>query len=735
MKNKSHQTLFMKYLSPSLFVIVIIFAIFILLYQSVINSIKKETCKTVESTITNNVQNFNNSLEYLVKQANRITVDFKISHAMSTRENFGQKTSDYYDLMMCNKYLGKFDFDSYVLNYYMVSNKSSVFLSNTVVDMNVENVYGYLYQVDNMDLKEWKKWISGNVKNEIVMLPEVQANAYFSPGSSMLQQPILHYVIPIQILNSDHDEQRYFVYMLDCNAISKDVSMQIPDSYIVLSWNGKHLSGKVPHSAKNNYTTIHADPPRTNLSVDYYVPNSYINDMMYPTRRAFFLFGIISIVLALIISILLAYKESGKIRKAYNAVKYITPTLSELSFLDDVVITVDDLHKQVLSYQDDMVILKSSLKTGFLRSLINGDFSSKDEDYCRELLDLQGYKCFFCSIFKLQTQMSTDIQLSKLEIDQEMIRDYVETITDDKFFIYKNNSHKLTLVFCFNKVSVTEKHISALQEQLKDFNYPIGQTSSRVLYIEHGPVVNSIEEIYESALNANNDINNQLISIRSVISTYQIKMNRIEYALDQADKQDAHSIFTEIAENLECDNRDIEETQFVFYKLRMMLEDKLQDYKVQTEIYLPAFSKKEKVSSLIYSLEKIALQICDEKNKYDQNKKCSKDQYIIQYIDDNYSDPELCAANIAEEFSLSEKYIFHVVKCLTGKTLGEYIKGLRFQQVEKLLLSDIDIKSIPGKTGFYSVNTFYKAFKRAYGMPPGEWKKEHINMCASNLDK
>ena len=72
------------------------------------------------------------------------------------------------------------------------------------------------------------------------------------------------------------------------------------------------------------------------------------------------------------------------------------------------------------------------------------------------------------------------------------------------------------------------------------------------------------------------------------------------------------------------------------------------------------------------------------------------------------------------------KYLYNLVKEQTGKSFGEYLEGIRFRQAEKLLIeSDTKINRIHKMIGFYSQNTFYKAFYRIYGVSPGTWREHN----------
>lgn len=125
-------------------------------------------------------------------------------------------------------------------------------------------------------------------------------------------------------------------------------------------------------------------------------------------------------------------------------------------------------------------------------------------------------------------------------------------------------------------------------------------------------------------------------------------------------------------------------------------------------------------------LRGFSLKIAEEIQKKREMESASLGKKVAAFIVKNYSNPNLYAAMIADQFSISEKYVFSLVKAETGKSLGEYIEQVRFQRVEELLAEKESINSIALRVGFNSVNTFYKAFKRIYGTSPAKWRDTHL---------
>lgn len=101
---------------------------------------------------------------------------------------------------------------------------------------------------------------------------------------------------------------------------------------------------------------------------------------------------------------------------------------------------------------------------------------------------------------------------------------------------------------------------------------------------------------------------------------------------------------------------------------------------------------------------------------------------LVRYIEQNFSDPNLCASSLADHFHLSEKYVFRLVKNACGKPLNNYLSALRIDTaVELLENSDLSVSEIAVKVGLSSSNTMYKVFMRVKGGPPSSYRKNALH--------
>ncbi|MGN0163296.1 MAG: helix-turn-helix domain-containing protein [Candidatus Ornithomonoglobus sp.] len=98
---------------------------------------------------------------------------------------------------------------------------------------------------------------------------------------------------------------------------------------------------------------------------------------------------------------------------------------------------------------------------------------------------------------------------------------------------------------------------------------------------------------------------------------------------------------------------------------------------------------------------------------------------IIEYIDNNYKNPELGIDSIAEMIYLTPNYVRIIFKEQTGRTVFDYISQKRFNEACHLLTDTKKaVKDICFEVGFSNPNYFYTAFKNYTGMTPSQFRKE-----------
>ena len=91
---------------------------------------------------------------------------------------------------------------------------------------------------------------------------------------------------------------------------------------------------------------------------------------------------------------------------------------------------------------------------------------------------------------------------------------------------------------------------------------------------------------------------------------------------------------------------------------------------------------------------------------------------VMDYIDHNYTDPELCLKKVASDLFISVSYLSHVFKKETGDSVYKYLTKKRVEHAHYLVRQGISVNEACHKSGFRSYYGFYRAYLKNYGVAP-----------------
>jgi AraC-like DNA-binding protein len=96
---------------------------------------------------------------------------------------------------------------------------------------------------------------------------------------------------------------------------------------------------------------------------------------------------------------------------------------------------------------------------------------------------------------------------------------------------------------------------------------------------------------------------------------------------------------------------------------------------------------------------------------------------LRELLDREYADPELDAVSAGAAIGLDRTRMIHIFRAVTGTTPHRYLVERRVAcAAEMLAMGDAPVTDVCFASGFGSVARFQAAFKRAWGVPPSQYR-------------
>lgn len=149
------------------------------------------------------------------------------------------------------------------------------------------------------------------------------------------------------------------------------------------------------------------------------------------------------------------------------------------------------------------------------------------------------------------------------------------------------------------------------------------------------------------------------------------------------------------------------------YKIFQMIE----------EIQFKRFGKEAKIPLLVNDfLLQLNRMIYEQQNPNREKEGQNLYQTLIDYIDEHL-DEDLSLDMLAGKFYVSKYYIAHLFKEKMGLSIHQYILKKRMQASKEAILGNARISEIYTRYGFKDYSSFYRAFRKEFGVSPKEYRE------------
>ena len=161
------------------------------------------------------------------------------------------------------------------------------------------------------------------------------------------------------------------------------------------------------------------------------------------------------------------------------------------------------------------------------------------------------------------------------------------------------------------------------------------------------------------------------------------------------------------------------------YAIISMLIDKLGDLGMENslrESYTSQFLKCKSIAELQSEITNLFDVILEYRERGNAENEWVNE--VKTFIEENYANPKLCVAYIADHFSISAAHIGNRFRKLAGFGLLDYVHTVRVDKCKELLAKGYTIKDCVEVTGYSDIKTLQRAFKKYEGVTPGQYKEQ-----------
>ena len=107
----------------------------------------------------------------------------------------------------------------------------------------------------------------------------------------------------------------------------------------------------------------------------------------------------------------------------------------------------------------------------------------------------------------------------------------------------------------------------------------------------------------------------------------------------------------------------------------------------------------------------------------------------LEYID-NHLDELLTFETVAKRFHFSPYYFHRMFSVIVGKAMAAHIRDRRFTRAcIQLVETDDSILNIGLECGYNSAQSFTRAFRITYGLPPSEYRRQRLTPTVVTVDE
>ena len=443
--------------------------------------------------------------------------------------------------------------------------------------------------------------------------------------------------------------------------------------------------------------------------VEVWIPRNTTNDVLKHAHQIGWLLILVSVGVGLTLCVVFSRLFTQPLRmivSKYSGQPSAARNVNEMNYLEQM----------IRQSREDMEQLQEMVTSALLIRLLSGSFLSRDEERRLEQ-----------RLALLRKPWRVAVAHTKSETDQALALCWLKEQLSAGFLCEPIGSKRIGMVF------EDADHAPALLRQKLEQLQPM---LSGLLLCGVSAPAQTAEELHRAVRQANISLpRSEILRVYSgrndhkkTVSWLQhenfyqtILANDISGARDQLRALSEGTYRGSVAQEM-------------FFSLRFVIHSTANELGLsfeehETVDYDPSLMPSENLAQL----DRMLAAVSDKLQDRQRQNTLSRAGEITAYVTENYTDPNLCVAVVAEYFALSEKTVQTMLRRTTGMSFGDYLQQCRMQKAGVLLQeSSLKVGDVGLRCGYSAESTFYRVFKQYYGITPTQYRATQGSAAPEN---
>lgn len=456
-------------------------------------------------------------------------------------------------------------------------------------------------------------------------------------------------------------------------------------------------------------------------------------------RIVIYLYIIITLLLGCIIIFTSARKNAKPIRDLSLLLNTSLDVRYQGDELDNIQLSIHHLLNEKIRMDPIVEASENTLQKNIISDILRGNFASANalDEICRTANITFANDYFVVFYFSLADVPQPDIPIIKYAISN-VLTEILEPIGQVKM----DDSELFSLFGIVNLAEDSEEIKKKFLDQLNFLQTFFAKQFSIVINIGVGRIYKGIENIALSCSNAKEAAEYCTLTGAQDIVPYE-KINEhndyYRYSLDDENKLYTAVMNGDIVQSKQLLDHIVEKnSQLSLDMIRCLFFDlaatALKIMSSRTIDRRTVFDSGDSpyefltncktMSQLTEAIHALFEKVCREINNHHIVREEKLIADITDYMNKNYSDPNMSMSMVADAFGLNYTYVSHFFKDFMNASFVDYISELRVQKAAELLLTTtLPISRIAADVGYANATVLIKIFKKYTGTTPGSYRK------------